>query len=54
LADQAGVSVRAWGLSDPQPFAVRARAAISAVNDPDDRVPRAASRGGVPYAVITW
>lgn len=33
---------------------MRARAAISAVNDPDDRVPRAASRGGVPYAVITW
>ncbi|MHC5903902.1 saccharopine dehydrogenase family protein [Streptomyces sp. S6] len=53
LADEVGASVRAWDLSDPRPFAASARAVISAVNDPDDRVLRAAIRGGVPYVDIT-
>ncbi|MEV5436008.1 saccharopine dehydrogenase [Streptomyces sp. NPDC052682] len=53
LADDVGASVRRWDLSDPEPFSARVRAVISTVNDPDDRVLRAALRGGVPYVDIT-
>ncbi|GHF69126.1 hypothetical protein GCM10010218_58120 [Streptomyces mashuensis] len=53
LADEVGASVRCWDLSDPQPFSAGVRAVVSAVNDPEDRVLRAAVRGGVPYVDIT-
>jgi len=53
LAEETGASVRRWDLSDREPFSARVRAVISTVNDPDDRVLRAALRGGVPYVDIT-
>jgi hypothetical protein len=53
LAEEVGATVRRWDLSDPEPFSARVRAVISTVNDPDDRVLRAALRGGVPYVDIT-
>ncbi|MGF7121167.1 saccharopine dehydrogenase [Rhodococcus sp. TAF43] len=53
LAERHGASVRRWDLSDPEPFAAGVRAVVGAVNDPGDRVLRAAVRGGVPYVDIT-
>lgn len=53
LAEAVGASVRRWDLGDPEPFSIGARAVISVVNDGDDRVLRAALRGGVPYVDIT-
>ncbi|MEV7506622.1 saccharopine dehydrogenase [Streptomyces sp. NPDC091201] len=53
LAEETGAEVRAWDLGSPQPFRAAVRAVVNAVNDPDDRVLRAAVRGGVPYVDIT-
>ncbi|MEV7618062.1 saccharopine dehydrogenase [Streptomyces sp. NPDC089799] len=53
LADELGGEVRAWDLADPTPFAAPVRAVIGSVNDPDDRVLRAAVTAGVPYVDIT-
>jgi len=47
------VRVQKWDLSQPQPFQARVRAVISTVNDPDDRVLRAAVTAGVPYVDVT-
>ncbi|MFF2660585.1 saccharopine dehydrogenase [Kitasatospora sp. NPDC058032] len=46
-------TVRRWDLADPAPFEAAVRAVVGVVNDPDDRVLRAAVAGGVPYADIT-
>ncbi|MBG0831831.1 saccharopine dehydrogenase [Planomonospora sp. ID67723] len=53
LAREVGATVRRWDLSDPAPFSARIRAVVGVVNDPDDRVLRAAVRAGVPYADVT-
>ncbi|MFF7727083.1 saccharopine dehydrogenase [Streptomyces sp. NPDC008001] len=53
LTEELGASVRRWDLGDPEPFSARVRAVVSTVNDPDDRVLRAALRGGVPYVDVT-
>ncbi|MHC5705011.1 saccharopine dehydrogenase family protein [Streptomyces tirandamycinicus] len=53
LADAVGGEVRAWDLADPAAFRADVRAVISSVNDPDDRVLRAAVSAGVPYVDIT-
>ncbi|MEV4744128.1 saccharopine dehydrogenase [Streptomyces sp. NPDC049555] len=53
LADETGATVRQWDLADPRPFSAPVRAVVAAVNDPDDRVLRAALRGGVPYVDVT-
>ncbi|WP_380281812.1 saccharopine dehydrogenase [Kitasatospora purpeofusca] len=46
-------AVRRWDLADPAPFEAAVSAVVGVVNDPDDRVLRAAATGGVPYADIT-
>ncbi len=53
LAQRHGATVRRWDVADPEPFAASVRAVVSAVNDPDDRVLRAAVGGGVPYVDVT-
>jgi hypothetical protein len=53
LAESLGAEVRRWDLADPEGFSASVRAVVSAVNDPDDRVLRAALAGGVPYVDIT-
>ncbi|MFJ6777721.1 saccharopine dehydrogenase [Streptomyces yangpuensis] len=53
LAAETGADVRAWDLGSPTPFRAGVRAVINAVNDPEDRVLRAAVEGGVPYVDIT-
>ncbi|MFD1547384.1 saccharopine dehydrogenase [Nonomuraea guangzhouensis] len=53
LADRLRAEVRRWDLADPTGFSASVRAVVSAVNDPDDRVLRAALAGGVPYVDIT-
>ncbi|WP_435592100.1 saccharopine dehydrogenase [Nocardia sp. bgisy118] len=53
LAAATGAALRVWDLSDPAPFRARVRAVVSAVNDPDDRVLRAAIVGGAPLVDIT-
>ncbi|MFM1727537.1 saccharopine dehydrogenase [Prescottella soli] len=53
VARRHGATVRRWDLADPEPFGANVRAVVGAVNDPDDRVLRAAVRGGVPYVDIT-
>lgn len=53
LAEELGASVQRWDLADPAPFSAKARAVISAVNDPDDRVLRAAIEAGIPYVDVT-
>ncbi|WP_245813692.1 saccharopine dehydrogenase [Rhodococcus marinonascens] len=53
LARRHGATVRRWDVTGPEPFAAHVRAVVSAVNDPDDRVLRAAVQGGVPYVDIT-
>ena len=50
LAQETGSQVVRWDLADQEPFTARVRAVVTVVNDPDDRVLRAAVRGGVPYA----
>ncbi|WP_458107572.1 saccharopine dehydrogenase [Arthrobacter sp. R3-55] len=47
------VSVYRWDLGQPEPFAAKVRAVISTVNDPDDRVLRAAVGAGIPYVDLT-
>ncbi|MEV7729739.1 saccharopine dehydrogenase [Streptomyces sp. NPDC087917] len=47
------VEARRWDLADPAPFRAGSRAVVSVVNDPDDRVLRAALAGGVPYVDVT-
>ncbi|WP_425860995.1 saccharopine dehydrogenase [Arthrobacter sp. TWP1-1] len=53
LAAELGATVRRWDLSDQEPFSASPRAVISTVNDPEDRVLRAAVRGGIPYVDVT-
>ncbi|WP_372411399.1 saccharopine dehydrogenase [Streptomyces luteireticuli] len=53
LANEVGAAVRRWDLDAPEPFSAKPRAVVGTVNDPDDRVLRAALRGGVPYVDIT-
>lgn len=53
LRRELGADVRRWDLSDPEPFRAAARAVVGVVNDPDDRVLRAALAGGVPYVDVT-
>ncbi|NLG54785.1 MAG: saccharopine dehydrogenase [Rhodococcus sp.] len=53
LARELGAKVARWDLDDPQPFQANVRAVVSAVNDPDDRVLRAAASAGIPYVDIT-
>ncbi|WP_344975522.1 saccharopine dehydrogenase family protein [Salinactinospora qingdaonensis] len=53
LAAETSAEVRAWDLSDPTPFSATARAVVTLVNDPHDRVLTAALRGGVAYVDIT-
>lgn len=53
LAAETGARLRTWDLADPTPFRARVRAVVGVVNDPDDRVLRAAMAGGVPFADVT-
>ena len=53
LASELGATVSRWDLSDPQAFSAAPRAIISTVNDPADRVLRAAVRAGIPYVDVT-
>ncbi|WP_433664840.1 saccharopine dehydrogenase [Nocardia sp. CA-128927] len=53
LAEETGAGLQAWDLADPKPFQAKVRAVVGIVNDPDDRVLRAAIAGGVPYVDIT-
>ncbi|MGK9149417.1 saccharopine dehydrogenase [Plantibacter flavus] len=53
LAERHGASLARWDLRDPAPFEASVRAVVSAVNDPEDRVLRAAVRAGIPYVDIT-
>ncbi|MCB5164299.1 saccharopine dehydrogenase [Streptomyces bambusae] len=53
LADELGGAVRRWDLAAPEPFRAGVRAVVGAVNDPADRVLRAAVAGAVPYVDIT-
>lgn len=53
LADEYNLEVRKWDLDDPTPFTASVRAVISTVNDPGDRVLRAAVSAGIPYVDIT-
>lgn len=55
LAQQTGARLVRWDLADPKPFRTAVRAVVAVVNDPDDRVLKAAVRGQVPYAdVARW
>lgn len=47
------VNVRQWDLNQPEPFEAGVRAVIGTVNDPQDRVLRAAVEAGIPYVDIT-
>lgn len=47
------VTLQKWDLSQAEPFTAKVRAVISAVNDPDDRVLRAAVSAGIPYVDVT-
>ncbi|MFJ9951673.1 saccharopine dehydrogenase [Kitasatospora sp. NPDC091207] len=47
------VTARRWDLADPEPFGAAVRAVVGVVNDPDDRVLRAAARAGVPFVDVT-
>lgn len=47
------VTVRRWDLADPATFGAAVRAVVGVVNDPDDRVLRAAARAGVPFVDVT-
>ncbi|MFE7593648.1 hypothetical protein ACFU6K_30025, partial [Kitasatospora sp. NPDC057512] len=52
-AELDGATARRWDLADPEPFTAAVRAVVGVVNDPDDRVLRAAVRAGVPYVDVT-
>jgi saccharopine dehydrogenase-like NADP-dependent oxidoreductase len=51
--EQQKVTVQKWDLKQAEPFAAKVRAVISTVNDPDDRVLRAAVGAGIPYIDVT-
>lgn len=53
LADETGAELRTWDLADPAPFRAEISAVVTVVNDPDDRVLRAAISGGVPFVDVT-
>jgi hypothetical protein len=53
LSSELGATVRRWDLNDPEPFSAAPRAIVSTVNDPEDRVLRAAVSAGIPYVDIT-
>ncbi|MBG6084391.1 saccharopine dehydrogenase family protein [Zhihengliuella flava] len=53
LAEELGTTLRRWDLKDPEPFTAAPRAIVSTVNDPDDRVLRAAATAGIPYVDVT-
>jgi len=53
LGNELGAKVARWDLTDATDFRAEARAVVSTVNDPDDRVLRAAVRAGIPYVDIT-
>ncbi|CCB72394.1 saccharopine dehydrogenase family protein [Streptantibioticus cattleyicolor] len=53
LAEETGAELRRWDLADPAPFRARVAAVATVVNDPDDRVLRAAIAGRVPYVDVT-
>ncbi|MEU5401886.1 saccharopine dehydrogenase [Streptomyces sp. NPDC005963] len=53
VAKETGARLVRWDLADPTPLRTSVRAVISMVNDPDDRVLRAAIHGGVPHADLT-
>ncbi|MER6914771.1 saccharopine dehydrogenase [Streptomyces sp. NPDC000594] len=53
LCEETGAEALRWDLSGPEPFHASVRAVVSLVNDPGDRVLRAALRGGVPYTDVT-
>ncbi|MER5494406.1 saccharopine dehydrogenase [Streptomyces sp. NPDC002490] len=53
LARRTGAALLPWDLADPSPVSTRVRAVVTVVNDPDDRVLRAAVHGGVPYVDLT-
>ncbi|MEV7270261.1 saccharopine dehydrogenase [Streptomyces bacillaris] len=48
-----GAEVRRWDLADREPFKAAVRAVVGVVNDPDDRVLRAAVASGIPYVDVT-
>lgn len=53
LASEIGATVRQWDLNDTEPFSATVRAVVSTVNDPEDRVLRAAVGAGIPYVDVT-
>ncbi|MFG2749937.1 saccharopine dehydrogenase family protein [Streptomyces xanthophaeus] len=53
LSRELAAEARRWNLGDPAPFRAAVRAVVSVVNDPDDRVLRAALAGAVPYVDVT-
>ncbi|MFJ9414657.1 saccharopine dehydrogenase [Streptomyces sp. NPDC101227] len=53
VAAETGARVERWDLAGPEPFRAEVRAVVGVVNDPDDRVLRAALRGRVPYVDVT-
>ncbi|MGW4770235.1 hypothetical protein ACWEO2_19580 [Nocardia sp. NPDC004278] len=53
LGEELGARVAHWHRTDATGFHTDARAVVSTVNDPDDRVLRAAVRAGIPYVDIT-
>lgn len=53
FGEELGARVAQWDLTDATGFHTEARAVVSTVNDPDDRVLRAAVRAGIPYVDIT-
>ncbi|WP_461006573.1 saccharopine dehydrogenase family protein [Streptomyces capparidis] len=52
-AEGTGARLRRWDLGDPAPFRARVRAVVQLVNDPEDRILRAAVAGGVPFVDVT-
>ncbi|RJO70918.1 saccharopine dehydrogenase [Nocardia panacis] len=53
LATETDAALQVWDLADPKPFRAGVRAVVGVVNDPDDRVLRAAIAGGVPFTDVT-
>lgn len=53
LTSELGAAVQRWDLNDPEPFSAAPRAVVSTVNDPEDRILRAAVAAGIPYVDVT-
>ncbi|MET8878505.1 hypothetical protein [Nocardia sp. NPDC004604] len=53
LGEELGARVAQWDVVDATGFHADARAVVSTVNDPDDRLLRAAVCAGIPYVDIT-